>query len=189
MIRKKQISLLIIIAIGLLFLVISCSQSGVTSEGSLLIEETVSPIATTDISEIKAQPMENEVVAGDIAWKIINVSDQGSNIVSTENYTYKAVIGKFVILEFMVKNNSTDNRIIYDLNVIDDMGRVYSLCLPAYAYFNSPEKACAIVDIAPGIDYSFEAPFDVSPNSKGLVLEVTDLLTPPVKRAYIDLGI
>ena len=189
MIRKNQVLLPVIITAGILILLIGCS-SLVSGDGeSLLIEETFSPVAITNISEIKAEAMENEVITGEISWKIINVSDQGPNIVSTDNYTYSAVIGKFIILEFMIKNNSADSRILYDLMVIDNRGRVYSLCLPAYAYFSSSEKACALVDIIPGVDYTFEAPFDVSPDSEGLVLEVTDLLNPPINKAYIDLGI
>jgi hypothetical protein len=189
MIRKNQVLLLVIITAGILILLIGCGSPVGLTEESLLIEETFSPVATTNISGIEAESMENEIVTGDITWKIVNVNDHGSNIVSTDNYTYSAVVGKFIILEFMIKNNSSDSRILYDLMVIDNKGRVYSLCLPAYAYFSSSEKACALVDIIPGVDYTLEAPFDVSPNSEGLVLEVTDLLNPPVNKAYIDLGI
>jgi len=189
MLKKTQIVLLVILVIGILISLISCRDLASVSTETFLVEETVAPVATTDISEIKAEPMENEIITGDIVWKILNVNDQGPSIVSSDEYTYKAIIGRFIILELMVTNHSGESRILYNLNVIDSSGRVFSLCLPAYAYFSTPEKACALVDILSEVDYTFEAPFDVSPDSEDLILEVTDLMNPPVNKAYIDLGI
>jgi len=189
MIKKIKIISLFVLMAGVLFLFPGCSNLAAVSDEAFLAEETVAPIATTDISQIKPVSMEEEVMTGEITWKILEVKDLGPSIVSSDNYTYKAILGKFIILKFMVKNNSSEARILYDLNVIDSNARVYSLCLPAYAYVASPSEACAIVDIFSEVDYTFDAPFDVSPDSEGLVLEVTDLLNPPVNKAYIDLGI
>ena len=160
----------------------------IVTEEAGIIEETVEPVAMTDISGIKTEPVETKVSAGNITWEIQNVDDQGTTIVSTENLSYRAVRGKFIIIDFKLFNNSDENKILYDLNVIDNKGRIFTVCLPAYAYMTDVD-ACAITDIAPGIEYTFNAPFDVSPDSEGLVLEITDLKNPPEEKAYIDLGI
>jgi len=187
MFKKMQI-LLFVLATSIILSLLGCSAA-VTDE-SVLVQETVAHIATTNISGIETQPLDSEVIAGDIAWKIISVVDQGTNLVSVDDFSYKAIIGKFITIKFQVKNNSDENRILYNLNVIDNKGRVYNLCLPAYAYFSPGDyEACAVVDVFSDFEYNFDAPFDVALDSEGLVLEVTDLVNPPVNIAYIDLGL
>ena len=188
MIKKIKITIFVVMITTILFSLISCSNFTAITDSTVLPEKTVASVATFDLSGVKTAEIGSEVTAGDIVWKVLNVEDQGSGIVSVDNYTLDAVHGKFIILEFMIKNNSGEGRILYDLNVIDNKGRVYAMCLPAYAYFGS-EKACALVEIIPGVDLTYEAPFDVSPDSEDLILEVTDLLNPPAVKAYIDLGI
>ena len=189
MFKKTNIFLSAIIVTLVFLSVIGCGQAITEDTQSFATVETVEPVATTDISGIKTEPVESEVIAGDIAWKVLNVNEQGPSIISSDNYAYEATRGKFVILEFMVKNNSEDSKILYDLNVIDSKGRVYTLCLPAYAYFTTTDRACSIVDIVPGVEYTFDEPFDVSPDSEGLVLEVTDLNNPAEEKSYIDIGL
>ena len=187
MFKKMQILLFVFVITTILSL-LGCSAA-VTDE-SVLVQETVAYVATTNISEVETQPLDSEVITGDIAWKIISVVDQGPNLVSADDFSYKAIVGKFIAIKFQVKNNSEENRILYNLNVIDNKGRVYNLCLPAYAYFSTNDyQACAVVDVFSDIEYTFDAPFDVALDSEGLVLEVTDLVNPPVEIAYIDLGL
>ena len=81
-----------------------------------------------------------------------------------------------------------EDKILYDLDVIDNKGRAYSLCLPAYGYFTSSE-ACAFVEVLQQTEYTFVAPFDLAPDAEGLVLEVTDLNPVPIEKEYIDLGV
>jgi len=165
------------------------SCDAVSQEETIFSEiETVEAVATTDISGIMPEPLENEVIAGDITWKVFNVNVLGPEIVGFDNFSYTAVRGKFVNIEFMVNNNSEEIRTLFDLNVIDNKGRVYTVCLPGYGLFAARERACTLVDISPGTEYTFEAPFDIAPDSEGLVLEVTDLKIPVENKTYIDLG-
>ncbi|MBN1298127.1 MAG: hypothetical protein JW997_00410 [Actinobacteria bacterium] len=188
MFNKKSIYLVNILIFCLVVAVIAGCQV-ISKEEDVYSEiETVEPVATTDISGIKTVSLENETIVGDITWKIIDLNVIGPEIVGTDNYTFKAVRGKFVNIEFMIKNDSDDVRTLYDLKVIDSKGRVYSLCLPAYAFFSTREKACTLVDVIPDSEYTFEAPFDISPDSEGLILEVTDLKIPVEDKVYIDLG-
>ena len=187
MIKIIKISVFVILMIGILSILLSCNSLK-AADDSILTEETIAPVATTDILGIKTEQLGQEVTAGDIVWKVMNVNDQGPGIVSTDNYTFEATLGKFIIIDFMIRNDSAESRMLYDLKVIDRNGRVYTLCLPAYAYIPS-EDVCALVEILPGLDQTFTAPFDVSPDSEDLILEVTDLQTPPAVKAYIDLGI
>jgi hypothetical protein len=186
MLSKRLIIIVTVLVSAVLIMMIGCS--GVVTETDGIIEETVEPVAMTDIAGIETEPVGTEVSTGDITWKIKDIDDQGTTIVSTENLSYKAIRGKFIIIDFMIINSSEETRILYDLNVVDSKGRIFTVCLPAYAYMTDVD-ACAITDIAPGIEYMFNAPFDVSPDSEGLVLEITDLKNPPEEKAYIDLGI
>jgi len=189
MINKLSKTILAILLIGGLLAIFGCGKVITESTTPLETAETVEPIATTDISGVETDPIETDVFTGDVVWRVLDVSDEGESIVSADNYAFDAKRGKFIIIEFSVLNNSEDTKILYDLNVIDNKGRVFTLCLPAYGYI-SVERACAVTEIIPDNEYSFDAPFDVSPDSEGLILEVTDLSRTGTKeKAYIDLGI
>ena len=92
------------------------------------------------------------------------------------------------MIDFQVTNNTDETRILYDLNLIDNEGRVFNVCVQAYGFY-SDKKACTLQEIVPEVVNTFAAPFDVAPDSEGLVLEVTDLKRPPEYKEYIDLGI
>jgi hypothetical protein len=182
---KKTFILFMIISF--ILLTTACAADAV--QQPLITDETIliEPVDSRDISGIETKPLGIEVETGEITWNIKEAQDRGSSVVATD-FTFEAVVGKIIILEFTVINNSEDSRILYDLNIIDDQGRVFSICLPAYGLL-SIEKACALQEIVPGIEYVFAAPFDVGVDSKGMVLEITDLKTPYEDYAYVDLGI
>jgi hypothetical protein len=142
-----------------------------------------------DISKINSQPINEKIETGNITWEVIEVKDLGTMLTSEDATSYlEPEEGKFIGITFLVKSSEHVPKIIYDLRVIDSEGRVFTVCLPAYAFFNT-EEACAIEEVFPDIERRFTATFDVSNDSSGLVLEVTDLNIPPEEKAYIDLGI
>lgn len=142
-----------------------------------------------DISEIETVAVDKEVTTGDITWKVIEVEDLGNQL-TYEGITgsLEAEEGKFIGITFYINNTGEDSKIIYDLTAIDDKGRSYSICIAAFAFF-SPEEACTLQEILPGIDNTYSATFDVATDVDQLVLQVTDLGIPPEKVAYIDLDI
>lgn len=151
-----------------------------------MVEAEVQPDATMDISGIEPVSMEQEVTVGDITWKVLEVEELGETIKSPSGTLIDAVRGKFVSMEFMVKNDGEEPVTIYDLAVIDDQGRVFNICLSAYEYF-VPTDACALVELTPGVDYEFVAPFDVAPDSDGLIIEFTNLDTQQKEATYVSL--
>jgi hypothetical protein len=153
----------------------------------VLVETEVEPIGRMDLEGIEVISMDEPVEAGGIVWQILSVEDMGTAITSAD-LVYEARIGKIIVMDFNVLNNTEEPRILFDLNIIDDRGRVFSICLPAVAILGTQE-ACALQDIIPGVEYNFYAPFDVAPDSEGLIIEVTDLQTPAQDKVYIDLGI
>jgi hypothetical protein len=150
-------------------------------------EATVVPEATTDISEIEPVSVDQEIDTGGIVWKVTGVEETGE-LVADNDYLLEAVRGKFVLIDFQVMNKTDEARILYDLSLIDDKGRVFNVCVQAYGFY-ADKKACTLQDIVPKVTNTFAAPFDVAPDSKGLVLEVTDLKRPPEEKEYVDLGI
>jgi hypothetical protein len=184
---KKLFSFLAIISMSaILFISFGCAAD-ISPDEFLETEREVEPIGTFDVSKIDAVSKDTAVTTGEIVWQIKNAEDLGTNIVSTDA-VFEARVGKIIQLDFEIINNSEEERILYDLNLIDNRGRVFSICLPAYGTFGS-EKACALQTIIPGINYEFLAPFDIATDSEGLILEVTDLKFPAEETAYIDLGI
>jgi len=96
--------------------------------------------------------------------------------------------GKFIEITFYAHNTGSDLKVIYDLAAIDDKGRSYAVCLAAFAYF-TPAEACVLQELMSGVENSYSATFDVATDVKQLVLQVTDLNSPPQDIASIDLGI
>jgi hypothetical protein len=184
---KKIFSFLLITALSLsLFLFLACRQD-VLSSDIIEVEREVEPVGSIDLSSIEVVSKDLPVHAGEMVWEIISAQDLGTSIVSSE-YIFESTVGKIIQLDFTILNNSEESQILYDLHLIDNKGRVFSICLPAYSSF-SAEKACALQEIIPGLEYDFIAPFDIATDSEGLILEVTDLKTPAEEKVYIDLGI
>lgn len=130
---------------------------------------------------------ENEAIAGDIRWQLLKAEDIGPSF-EGEFGTLESIQGKFIYIEFTVENSGQDTKQILDLKAIDSKGRIYSICNETYGYFDGP-SACTLQDINPETKQTFAASFDVPLDSAELVLEVTDLNTPPRERAYIDIGL
>lgn len=86
-------------------------------------------------------------------------------------------------------NRIEDPKYIFDLRLVDDRDRTYSICAEAYAYFGPIEETCTMADLYPDVKRTFTMSHDVPMNAKDLWLEVTDLNVPPKEKKYIDLGI
>jgi len=142
-----------------------------------------------DRSEITILPVDEKVSIGDITWDIIEVKYLGSEIPSTDGgLILEPTYGRFVAIEFLVENMGEEVKTIVNLAVIDSKGREFPICAEAYGYLGT-DDACLLVDIAPGVSQDFFATFDVPLDSVDLILEVSDLGTPPEEKAYIDLGL
>jgi hypothetical protein len=174
---KKTIVLMATIVV-IIFMVFSASACNATiSQGNLF-----------DRSKITIQQVK-QVKTGDINWNLLKAEDMGQQIVNDAGTVYPATVGKFVYISFSVENVGAETRTLYDLRVIDNKGRIYNICNQAYGYFVPEYTACTLVDILPKVKpQNFSATFDVDLDSKGLILEFTDLLLPSKDLAYIDLG-
>ena len=127
---------------------------------------------------------------GDVKWELLESEDLGNQIESDAGAVLKPTRGKFIFVSFSVENTGTETKTLLDSKVIDDKGRIYSICNEAYGYYTSTYSACTLAPIPPASgEQKFSATFDVDPDSKDLVLEVTDLEIPPDEKAYIDLGL
>lgn len=187
-IKMKKISIYLALAavMALVLMIFAGCDEGEIPE-AIETEETV-PIEMIDATDIVPVSKDQEIMAGNIEWEITKVEDLGTQLQFESGYQFKATVGKFISLEFDVTNYNEDTVILYDLRVIDEIGRVYTVCVPAYGYFTAAQ-ACTVEELIPENTYEFAAPFDVSLNSEGLMLEVTDLKNPPEEKVYIDLGL
>ncbi len=144
-----------------------------------------------DISEIEARDVGEEVVTDGIKWKVTEVENLGSQLLAPDNlYALEAEEGKFINITFTVSNNSDEEKQIFDLRVIDDKGRTFTICVEAYSVLSpGGADACTLARVLPNTERTFNTTFDVETDSEKLVLEVTDLDLPPEQKEYIDLGI
>ena len=175
---KKLIFFVLIVFVGIVFIAAlsGCEKTEITEE-------------LIDISKIQPQVIGEEVRAGDIIWNITEVQDLGVRLESETGIDYlDAEEGKFIGIRFTVENVGSNSKYIYDLNVIDNKGRKFLICLPGFAFFY-PAEACALEEVVPGLERKFSASFDIALDSEGLLLEVTDLSVPSNEKKYIDLGL
>jgi hypothetical protein len=174
--KKKYITLLIALMIIVLSIsVIACKTTGLEQK-------------LFDRSKISRSSIDKEVTVGDIIWKVENAEYLGSEIPSDTGFVLESTYGRFIGIEFSVENIGQDNRTIIDLKVIDSRGREFPICAAVYAYIGTGE-ACLLVDVFPEVKQTFFASFDVPIDSVDLILEVSDLGSPPEEKAYIDLGL
>lgn len=172
---KKFIIFISILAILAAFALTACQQP--------------EPATAVDISVVETIPVGQKAEAGDIVWEVVEVEDLGTGLSYDGGNTFlEPEEGKFIGVTFSVQNTGQEDRILYDLTVIDDKGRSYSICIPAYAFYGG-EQACTLQEIIPGVDNTFTATFDVATDTEDLVLELTDLGIPPQNTVYVDLGI
>ncbi|MGM0365005.1 MAG: hypothetical protein ACQEP5_00545 [Actinomycetota bacterium] len=170
-------------------LLVILTLAGCTTPQAEPAETAGQPGSETDISDLDTLPVGQEITTGDIVWEIREVEDLGNQL-TYEGITgsLEAEEGKFIAITFYIHNTGDDGKVIFDLTAIDDKGRSYSICLAAFAYF-SPEEACVLQEIIPGVENTYSATFDVATDVNRLVLQVTDLEIPPQEVAYIDLDI
>lgn len=133
---------------------------------------------------------DTEVKAGDVVWKVESTEVIGSQITNDIGGILETRFGRFIKVEFTTENTSEEIKTIIDLKVIDSKGREFPICAEAYSYgIGGVDDACLLVDVFPGDKENFIANFDIPLDSVDLILEVSDLNTPPDEKAYIDLGI
>ena len=174
--KKKYI----IIFLALIIIILSTSVIACKTTG---LEQKL-----FDRSKISTSAIDKKVTVGDIIWKVDNAEYLGSQIPSDTGDILEATYGRFIGIEFNVENTGQDIRTIIDLKVIDSKGREFPICAAAYGFLGTSE-ACLLVDVYPETNQTFFASFDVPLDSVDLILEVSDLGTPPEEKEYIDLGI
>ncbi len=181
---KKYGILFIIVVFGLVLTIAGCRQT--PAEPALAQEQ---PVTGIDISQLDTQDVGQEVVTGDIIWEITEVEDLGTQLTYEGHPGFlEPEVGKFISITFLIQNTGEEGKTFFDLTAIDDRGRTYSICLAAFAFF-SPEEACVMQEIIPGVENTYTAVFDIEADANQLVLQVTDLNLPPQELAYIDLDL
>jgi hypothetical protein len=176
--KTSLILLIMVLAVSISFSILGCEYETGSAEPGVF-----------DRSEIQLQEGKT-AQTGDMKWELLEAEDLGTQIESDAGAILKPTRGKFIFVSFAVENTGTDIKTLLDSKVIDDKGRIYSICNEAYGYYTSTYSACTLAPIVPDSGVQrFSATFDVDPDSRDLVLEVTDLEIPPEEKAYIDLGL
>jgi len=174
---KNKILIPLILLTAVLFAV-GCSNAATDSAGNI------------DFSNTETSNVGEEVVAGDVVWKVTKVENLGDKIQSEGVYTLASEEGNFINIDFEVSNTGTETKQIFDLKVIDDQGRAFTICIEAYGVLGPyTNDACTLATINPGENRTFNTTFDTVADFDMLVLEVTDLKLPAGVTKYIDLGL
>jgi len=141
-----------------------------------------------DRSEVSILSKDKLIVVGDVLWEILEVEDMGSSIIFEGIECYKTP-GRLIKVKFSIENTGQEEMFISYIDIIDDKGRDFPVCIEIYGCVQGYEE-CILEDIFPGVKKTFTTIFDVPIDSVDLILEVHDL-HPGItgKKVYVDLGV
>ena len=147
------------------------------------------PVLDIDITEVERHEVSEEVETGDVIWKVREVENLGAEPLHLAvPGQIDPEVGMFIRIDFSVQTTAEEPKMIYDLRIIDEQGRIYNITVEGFAFIGV-EDAFVLQELEPNLEYEYSAIFDVNIGVDRLVLEVTDLDMPPEEWAFIDLGI
>jgi len=135
---------------------------------------------------------QDTVTVDGVTWEILEAEDRGALLKNQYGGELETIEGRFIYLAFTIENNSDVEKALYDLRIVDDKGRVYTIANEAYGYMDSTTAGPRTVGglaLVPDEKREFNAVFDVPVDAVDLLIECTDLGFPPAEKVYIDLGV
>ena len=99
----------------------------------------------------------------------------------------KTTTGKFIKVRFTVKNIGKEVKTITDLRLFDNEDREFMTYSSIFGYIEEGEELLIADNINPGLERTYTVIYEVPTDSKGFILEVTNLEFMSDK-AYISLG-
>ena len=130
----------------------------------------------------------DKVTFDDSEWTVTSARNLGSTLTS-ELLDNKQSEGKFIIVEFTVKNTTNEEDSIADSpELIDDKGRKYSMGEDLTMYIPGDAKTITLETLPSGLAKKFQAIYEVPADATGLAFRARELAFSPDYK-LIDLGL
>ena len=195
------------IALALIFgFALACGGSGSSTKEVSKVEkeemkeeivekktEAVEETKTKEGAEIgsKENPYsinESITINNEVNWKILSAEDLGGTLEAIDRWSDdKTTTGKFIKVRFTVKNIGKEVKTITDLRLFDNEDREFMTYSSIFGYIEEGEELLIADNINPGLERTYTVIYEVPTDSKGFILEVTNLEFMSDK-AYISLG-
>lgn len=131
---------------------------------------------------------ENITINNEVNWKILSAEDLGDTLEAIDRWSDdKTTTGKFIKVRFTVKNVSKEMKTLTDLRLFDNEDREFVTYDEIFGYIEDEEELFLLDNINPGMEGTYTVIYEVPADSKGFILEVTNLEFMSDK-AYISLG-
>ena len=201
--RKMLTYIIPTVAFTLIFgFALACGGSGSsTKEVSKVEKEEIVEEKTEAVEEAKTKEEaeigskensysinESITINNEVNWKILSAEDLGNTLEAIDRWSDdKTTTGKFIKVRFTVKNIGKEVNTITDLRLFDNEDREFMTYSSIFGYIEEGEELLIADNINPGLERTYTVIYEVPTDSKGFILEVTNLEFMSDK-AYISLG-
>lgn len=145
------------------------------------------------VTEPTAEPVYGigqDVLVGDVRWRLLEATDVGPTLVSANQYVADATTaGTFVQVRFEVENRTSDQLLFSDVELVDAQGRTFNDTSDFEVLMHLPnEEQCVLEQLNPNVPQICRMIFELPADAQNLHLQVGDLVPFRGREAQIALG-
>lgn len=168
-------------------IVVTTTSISTPTTSTATVATATAATATGEISGEATYGIGDEVMTGDIKWRLITVEDVGNTLTSDSDSIEDATTeGRFIRLLFEIVNQGSDALPYWEPEIVDSQGRSFD-AYPARAYFIPDEQECLLLTVEPGLVKECVEIYEVAADAQGLKLKVSDFGLIYGNEALIDL--
>ncbi|MCG3208382.1 MAG: hypothetical protein FOGNACKC_01986 [Anaerolineae bacterium] len=131
-----------------------------------------------------------DAVAGNIRWKVLEAGDLGNNLTSENQFVDPITTqGRFIKVRFEMENRGSDVVHFSDVNLVDSQGRKFKDHSDASIWFVSDQEHCIFEQLNPNIIKTCTMIFEVPLDAHGLKFQAGDLDMFSTAEALVELGL
>ena len=152
-------------------------------------EPTSTPVPPTDTPAPEAFTIGQDVIVGDVRWKILEAKELGQELKSDNQFIdAKTTTGKFILVRLEVENRKTEAATYAGINAVDDKGRTFETYNEKFGFVEENE-ACIFEQLNPNLAKTCSEIFELPADAKGIKVTVGDLELFGGDEALVDLGL
>lgn len=151
-------------------------------------EPTSTPVPPTETPAPEAFTIGQDVIVGDVRWKILEAKELGQELKSDNQFIEaKTTTGKFILVRLEVENRKTEAATYAGINAIDDKNRTFEVYNEKFGFVDEKE-ACIFEQLNPNLTKVCSEIFELPADAKGIKVGVGDLELFGGDEALIVLG-
>lgn len=151
-------------------------------------EPSPTPVPPTDTPAPEAFTIGQDVIVGEIRWKILEAKELGQELKSDNQFIdAKTTSGKFILVRLEVENRKTEAATYAGINAVDDKGRTFEVYSEKFGFVDEKES-CIFEQLNPNITKVYSEIFELPADAKGIRVGVGDLELFGGDEALIDVG-